>query len=138
MNFLLSFIFSIIVAPLTEFVNGFYAAVNIQNVIHSFHNFFHNRSTPIRQSKSVIFRRMEICCVFPGCSGKEDTITKMRPFRAIYKKAGSQGSCFSDLQGFSQNGFCGIGIEAHVRNVSCLPFIVGLGSDHGSIVAAET
>lgn len=40
------------------------------------------------------------------------------------------------LQRLSQDGFCGIGIQAHIRCVSRQIFIIGLGSDHGAVISA--
>ena len=41
------------------------------------------------------------------------------------------------LKCFSQDGFGGIGIEAHVRHIAGLIFVIGLRADHGGIIATE-
>ena len=41
------------------------------------------------------------------------------------------------LQGFAQNGFGCVGIEAHVSRIAGQVLIVGLGTDHSAVITAE-
>ena len=43
----------------------------------------------------------------------------------------------SFLQRFTQDRFGGVSVQAHIRQVSCQVFIIGLGADHGSIIPAK-
>ena len=53
------------------------------------------------------------------------------------KKCGRDSLFRTFSQGFTQYGFGSVCVQAHIRHISRLVFIVGLGTDHGPIVAAE-
>ena len=55
----------------------------------------------------------------------------------VCKKQEPTAPVFLTLQCFTQNGFGGIGIEAHIRHITRLPFVISLGADHGRIVATK-
>ena len=41
------------------------------------------------------------------------------------------------LDRFTQNGLCGIGIQAHIRHIACQVLIITLGTDHCRIITAQ-
>jgi len=54
-----------------------------------------------------------------------------------YKNSEDAKSSAFLLQCFTQNGFRCIRIEAHIRHIACKEFIIGLGADHGTVVATK-
>ena len=54
----------------------------------------------------------------------------------------SMQKSYSDIlprssEGFSQDGFGGVGVQGHIRRVSGKKFIIPLGPDHCAVVPAE-
>ena len=113
----------------------------MQNVIHSFHSFFHSGKTSIRLSESLLFCRKQDSRNFPRKSEKIPyiflSLSIHTMYAFLYKKSVPHYGTLSFLQGFAQDGFGCVGIQAHIRHITGLPFIEGLGTDHGRIVTAE-
>lgn len=109
--------------------------------MHSFHRFFHRQSLSnallqfdiIRQN--MLFVNSWLCfCLYT----KTEYPIRMNNPILIEKNAGGHiTSCILFSESLTEDRFCGISIQTHIRHIAGQVFIVGLCTDHGAIIAAQ-
>ena len=114
-------------------------------VLHILHRFFHSCSQVWTRGFVEIpggfygIRNWNFSSALSFKSWHKKLCFFLQVSRHRYKKRGKE--CFFSLprflQSFAQNGLGGVGVQTHIRSISCQIFVVGLGADHGTVVAAE-